>query len=327
MLLLEGCHCPCASCRVAGGGLWTGWVIVMGAPPASSLLQLGCSADWAWCPHVLLQVFPLQARAPSCGWHVALQPPGRGLQLLLFPTTYLKYSRKSLSVMPGVYLPISISSGRRMAAGTVASMSSSMLPKPVTLTMACSSAGVVLLCRGTKLQLQGRLGQCLVLVAVRMCGVGGSLAGGEGGLTCRWVPGRSGISGGRPAAGRAVPKGWQAVYGLRLLHVGQAEQGHPPKLLIDHTGTHLLACPPLRPSAACAMARHWPGASCCPPCLPDWTGWPASGDPPRVSKRPVPCCRWLLRGTKQINVYDVQANCKPVWYKQYWLCYSCDGNV
>lgn len=46
---------------------------------------------------------------------------------------------------------ITLSWSHLMAPGTVASMRSSKLPNPVTATISCSSAGVVLLWRGTKL--------------------------------------------------------------------------------------------------------------------------------------------------------------------------------
>eukprot|EP00955_Chlamydomonas_euryale_P028992 305781-Chlamydomonas_euryale.AAC.3 len=54
--------------------------------------------------------------------------------------------------MPSVYLPIFIPSERRMASGTVASMRWSSVLKPVTASMASTSALEPLLWRGTKLR-------------------------------------------------------------------------------------------------------------------------------------------------------------------------------
>mmetsp|Transcript_10501 Transcript_10501/g.31534 ORF Transcript_10501/g.31534 Transcript_10501/m.31534 type:complete len:222 (+) Transcript_10501:3070-3735(+) len=72
------------------------------------------------------------------------------LNTLFFDAMFLKNSRNSDSVMPSVYLPIFIPSERRMASGTVASMRWSSVLKPVTASMASTSALEPLLWRGTK---------------------------------------------------------------------------------------------------------------------------------------------------------------------------------
>ena len=65
--------------------------------------------------------------------------------------THLKVVRNSCSVRPSLKRPMFILSLRLMAAGTVASMSSSMLPNPQAFTMSATSASEVLLWRRSNL--------------------------------------------------------------------------------------------------------------------------------------------------------------------------------
>ena len=75
---------------------------------------------------------------------------------LFLLATSLKWARNSLSVSPSLNLPSGMPSVRRIAEGTVASIRASRLSKPATLAMWDCSAGVMLLCRGSKLRVGGK---------------------------------------------------------------------------------------------------------------------------------------------------------------------------
>jgi hypothetical protein len=85
---------------------------------------------------------------------------------------HLNFFRNSLSRMPDVYSPRSIMSGRRIALGTVASISASRLSKPVTATISATSVGVPLLCRGAKLPRGRKNGVRRAVVARAGCSRG-----------------------------------------------------------------------------------------------------------------------------------------------------------
>ncbi len=76
---------------------------------------------------------------------------------------HLNMDKKPLSVKPSVYLPMSISSFRLIDFGTVASINSSIDPKPVTFTISATSSSEALLCR--KAKLHNKLGYTCMLVA------------------------------------------------------------------------------------------------------------------------------------------------------------------
>jgi len=156
--LVLGCHFP-AQPHIASSQWAT--LAILKMTLGTHISCITAAGQDLQCLNVLCMLFALQShrRLHRSNTHCVIQEQSTAAsEHSLHPKLtaegwkpYLNMARKPLSVKPSVYLPMSMGSLRLMVLGTVASISSSSEPKPVTLTISATSSSEALLWRNAKL--------------------------------------------------------------------------------------------------------------------------------------------------------------------------------